>query len=317
MHNLLHECLSGVQTVAIGGHVRPDGDCVGSCCGLYHYMKENYPDIQTTVYTETIPDSYMQAAEGVNLSHETDPSKVYDLFIALDCGDRERLGDFAIIFDHAAKTLCIDHHISNQAFADANDIRPKASSTSEVLYDLMAEDGNISLKVAECLFMGIICDTGCFKHSNTLEHTMLIAGKLISKGVNTSKMMDEVFYEKTFMQNQLLGECLLRCSLELDGKCILCVVPLSLLDKYNAKSSDLEGVIDQMRITKGVEVAALITENSQGGCKLSMRACNYANVAEVAAYFGGGGHIRAAGATWGQSPEELVPQLLLKLKEQV
>src|SRR5699024_9273139 len=106
---------------------------------------------------------------------------------AVDCSDKERLGKFAAYFDHAAKTICIDHHISNPGYADENIIFPQASSTCEVLCDLF-DDDKVGLDAANALYMGIICDTGCFKHTSTSEHTMLAAGRLISKGVHTENI---------------------------------------------------------------------------------------------------------------------------------
>lgn len=317
MANVLIDALRNVDTVAIGGHVRPDGDCVGSCMGLYNYIRDNYPCIKTDVYLEPVPEVYC-CVHGTNqiITRFDGQGKAYDLFIALDCGDYGRLGKAAGYFETANRKLCIDHHVSNQAFADINEIRPWASSTSEVLFDLMDEE-KISLEVANCLYMGIMCDTGCFKHSNTKEHTLNIAGKLITKGVNSSKMMDEVFYQKTFMQNRLLGQCLLNSFLTLDNQCIVSIVTQQLLDEYGAVSSDLEGVIDQLRVTKGVEVAVLLTEDKNGGCKISMRSCEYADVAAVASCFGGGGHVRAAGATVSVKPEAILDSLLVKIKGQL
>jgi len=317
MSNLLLNALKDVKRVAVGGHVRPDGDCVGSCLGLYNYIRDNYKDIQVDVYLETIPEAYRRVRGTDAVLSEVRPEKeAYDLFITLDCGDRERLGRFAVYYDRAARTVCIDHHRSNQAFAGENLIRPEASSTAEVLFDLMEEE-KISRETAECLYMGIMCDTGCFKHSNVLEHTMTVAGKLITKGVNQSKMMDEVFYEKTFVQNQLLGRCLISSYLALDGRCIISVVSQELLKAYGAVPSDLEGVIDQLRVTKGVEVAVLVTETEDGGSKISMRSCEYADVSSVAVYFGGGGHIRAAGVSVDKKPEDILPELTEKIKEQL
>ena len=146
---------------------------------------------------------------------------------------------------------------------------------------------------------------------------MAAAGKLLSKGVNQAEMMDKVFYEKTFMQNQLLGRCLLNSYLTLDHKCIVCVASAQLLNEFGAVSSDLEGVIDQLRITKGVEVAVLITENNEGGCKISMRSCAYADVAAVAQHFGGGGHVRAAGCTMNGEVSEIIEQLSQQIRKQI
>ena len=114
---MLNKILSGAKEIAIGGHVRPDGDCVGSCMGLRQYIIENYPDKKVTVYLEEIPDSF-QFLKGIEeIRSEIPENKVYDLFICLDCGDKGRLGFSAPLFEQAAHTFCVDHHISNQAFA--------------------------------------------------------------------------------------------------------------------------------------------------------------------------------------------------------
>lgn len=304
-----------VKTIAISGHVRPDGDCVGSCMALFNYIYENY-GITADVYLETIPESYKLDSTCDVVLSDYNQDKTYDLFVALDCGDRQRLGNSAVYFDNARKTICVDHHISNLSFADENIIMPKASSTCEVLWGLLEED-KISLKTANYLYMGIICDTGCFKHNNTSEATMSIAGRLITKGVDNSKIMDDVFFRKTYIQNRLLGACLLQSQRYLKNQCIICVVTKDLLKEYNASSSDLEGVIDQLRVTDGVEVAVVMTETNDGAWKLSMRSCTYANVSSICVSMGGGGHIRASGATVTGTKEEVIQLVLSKLKEQI
>lgn len=316
MKNKLLESLCKAKTVAISGHVRSDGDCVGSCMALYHYIKDNYADTKAVVFLEPVADSY-KVLDGIeNIISGSESDEIFDLFVVLDCGDRERLGAFAKYFDHAKKTLCIDHHISNTGFADEDVICPDASSTCEVLSDLFDMD-KVGPECAKALYMGIMCDTGCFKHTNTSEHTMTVAGRLISKGVHTEKMMDEVFYEKTYMQNKLLGECLLESRLYLDGHVIAAKVPQALLAKYGAVSSDLEGVIDQLRLTKGTEAAILMTEGKDGSFKVSMRSKDKVNVSEIAVSLGGGGHIKAAGATVYTDADETLARMIERIGEQL
>ena len=102
---MLKEVLKHVKTVAIGGHVRPDGDCVGSCLGLYQYIKENYEEIQADVYLEDIPDSFHFIKAAKEFRHEVPDKKEYDLFIVLDCGDKERLGFSKALFEHAKRDV--------------------------------------------------------------------------------------------------------------------------------------------------------------------------------------------------------------------
>ena len=313
MSNMLMDAIAKADTVAIGGHIRPDGDCVGSCLALYNYMLDNF-GMAPDVYLEPIPESYQRVRGFDKVISDFSEDKSYDLFIVFDCSEKGRLGDAVKYFEQAKHTVCIDHHISQGTFADENQILSEASSASEVLYDFLDPD-KISLETADCLYMGMMCDTGCFKYSCTSEKTMRIAGKLISIGVNTSKMMDEIFYQKTYKQNLLLGRCLLNSHLELDGKCIMCSVPLSLLDEYEAASSDLEGIIDQMRLTKGVEVAVLMTENKEGQWKLSLRSCEYVDVQKIVSVYGGGGHVHAAGATVADAQEVITKDLLARIGE--
>jgi len=316
MNNVLLAALAQVKTVAIAGHTRPDGDCVGSCMALYNYIINNYQEINVDVYLEPIADNYriIKHTEMIKSSYEEKAS--YDLFIALDTSDLKRLEGALKHFASASKTLCIDHHISNTKFADENYVIAESSSTCEVLYDLM-EDEKISLDTAEALYIGILSDTGCFKHSNTSEKTMNIAGRMISRGVRFSMLIDAVFYQKTFMQNQLLGRCLIESLLILDGRCIVSIVSKEILEFYRAKSKDLEGVIDQLRITKGVEVAILLTETGAFSYKISMRSNGTVDVNKIASYFGGGGHVLAAGASMTGTKHDVINNLIRHIGEQL
>lgn len=316
MNNKLLDQLAAARTVAVAGHVRPDGDCVGSCMGVYHYIKDNYPQTEVTVYLEEVPESYTVIKDTDRIVTDDRADIRVQLFIALDCSDKERLGKFGKYFDHAAKTICIDHHISNQGYADENVICPQASSTCEVLCGLL-EDEKVGLDAANALYMGIICDTGCFKHTSTSEHTMCAAGRLISKGVHTENMMDRVFFEKTYVQNRLLGRCLLESRLYMEGKVIASIVTREIFDEFHAGYSDLEGVIDQLRQTQGTRAAILLSENADGSWKLSMRSKDGINVAEIALAYGGGGHIKAAGATVYKQPQTVIHEIIEKIGAQL
>lgn len=308
--------LENVTTAAIAGHTRPDGDCVGSTMSLYNYIQDNYPQVHVDVYLEPIADVYKVIKNTENIISDYDGDQIYDVFFALDSSDRERLAGAGKYFDTAKRTVCIDHHISNEGYAGENIVFPKASSTCEVLATLMDMDA-VSVDVAEALYIGILTDTGCFKHSNTGEQTMNIAGKLISKGIRFSKLTDEVFYQKTYMQNQLLGRSLLESFLIFSGKCIISVVDRKVMDFYEANTTDLEGVIDQMRITKGVEVAVLLTEIGELKFKVSMRSNECVDVAKIAGIYGGGGHIRAAGCTMSGTKYDVINNLTMFIEEQL
>ncbi len=281
------------ENIAICGHIRPDGDCIGSCMSMYMYIKKMYPDKNVYVYFEQIQDVF----EYISCIDEaiTDYRDVNaDLFIALDCGDMERLGKAKTYFEKAKHTINIDHHISNQMYAEINHVEPESSSACEVLYELL-DEANIDLDIATALYTGIIHDTGVFKYSNTSRRTMEIGGVLLEKGVTADTIIDESFYEKTYEQNLIMGRCMLESKRYLDGQCIVSVATKAMLDEYNVTSSDLDGVVNQLRITKGVKVAVFIYEKDENEYKVSLRANGNVDVNKVAVEFGGGGHVKAAG----------------------
>ncbi|WP_313132298.1 DHH family phosphoesterase [Anaerocolumna sp.] len=316
MKKILEE-LKDARTIGIVGHIRPDGDCIGSCMALSLYLKHNLPKDRTIdVYLEPIPSKFLLWEEAAFVKQTNDNHIIYDYFIALDAGSKDRLGFAESYFNEAKIKVNIDHHISNTGFGDINLIIDKASSTSEVLFDLFDEN-KIDTEVAKALYLGLIHDTGVFKHSNTTEKTMNIAGKLIAKGISFSKMIDETFYQKSYIQNRILGRTLIESILVLDGKCIVSSLSKDILSLYEAAPADLDGIIDQLRITKGVEVAVLLYETRDQEFKVSLRANGDVNVSKIAVLFGGGGHVKAAGCTMKGSASDIINQLTNLINEQL
>ncbi len=308
--------LEDVQTVAIAGHVRPDGDCVGSCLATYNYIKDNYPKIEVALYLQPIPNIFKFLSRADEIIHSCEEDKTYDLFIAQDCGDLKRLGDAAKYFETAKKTICVDHHVSNDNFADENYIFPYASSASELVFELIGEK-SITKKIAECIYVGMVHDTGVFRYSCTSAKTMEIAGKLMEMGIDFSKIVDETFYTKTFEQNQILGKALLNSRLLLDGKMIASVITMEEMKRYHVLPKHLDGIVNQLRVTKGVEAAVFLYENEDGSYKVSTRSNGLVNVAELAVKFGGGGHERAAGFSMEGTPEDLIKKVAFEIEKQL
>ncbi len=293
---MLNRILKDAVTVAIGGHIRPDGDCVGSCMGLYQYIKDNYKDKRADVYLEEIPEAYRCLKGTEEIRHEIPKDTEYDLFICLDCGDKDRLGFSVPLFERAKQTYCIDHHISNEGFAGDSYIVPDASSTSELIYDLMDEEC-ISLDTATALYLGIVHDTGVFQYSCAAPSTFRAAAKLLEKGVDAPKLIQDTYYEKTYAQNQILGRTLLESILFMDKACIASYITKKTMDFYGVDVKDLDGIVSQLRATKGVEVAIFMYELETNVYKVSLRSKERVDVSRIAKYFGGGGHKKAAGLT--------------------
>jgi len=292
---VLSDILKDVKSVGITGHIRPDGDCTGSVLALYNYIVENMPETDVDLYLEQ-PDSEFYYLKNIDKIKNTPEDKKYDVFFVLDCSSLDRIEPFISCFNNASKTVCIDHHVSNTGFTDLSKIEPQASSACEVLYGTMDAD-KISRNVAECIYTGIIHDTGVFKYSCTSKKTMEIAGEMMEKGIDYSDIIDNTFYKKTYVQNQILGRALLESVLFYDGKCIFTTVTMDEMEFYGVTGRELGGIVEQLRLTDGVEVAIFLYQTGEEEYKVSLRSKKKIDVAAIATQFGGGGHVRAAGYT--------------------
>lgn len=310
--------LQGAKTIGLGGHVRPDGDCIGSVMGLYLYLEKILPDAEIDIYLEQ-PAGIFGCIQNIDKIcsdfSKCAADKRYDAFIALDC-NAERLGGAEAIFQRAGKRINIDHHISNKGCGDVNIIEAGRSSTSELLYELMNEE-LLDEEIAKALYIGIIHDTGVFQYSNTTPRTLEIAAQLIKFGFDFSKLISETFYEKTYLQSQIMGRAILESIRFMGGKCIVSVITRKMMDFYQAAPKDLDGIVNQLISVKGVECAIFMYEIKTLEYKVSMRSSGNVDVADIAVRFGGGGHVRAAGCTMNGTYHDNINNLSVHIEEQL
>ncbi len=289
----IEKIIEGLDSVAITGHVRPDGDCIGSTLALYNYIKENHKSIDVSLFLEKAGEEFNYLSRIEEIKNDADDKK-YDLIFCMDSSSADRFEPFSQVYENAGKKICIDHHVSNTGYADLTILEADASSTCEVLFTLLDSE-KISKTVAECIYTGIIHDTGVFKYSCTKRRTMEIAGFCMDMGIDYSSIIDNSFYKKTYVQNQILGRALLESVLFYNGKCIFSFVGKQEMDFYGIDGKDLGGVVEQLRLTDGVEVAIFIYQVDEETYKVSMRSKSLIDVAKIATAYGGGGHARAAG----------------------
>lgn len=315
--NILEE-VKGAKTIGISGHIRPDGDCVGAVMGLYRYLKKTCPQATIQAMLEK-PADIFSCIEGIEeLTTDFIPvTDCFDVYIALDC-EKSRLGAAEDFFERAGKRINIDHHISNATGSgDVNFVVPEASSTCELVYDVMEEKGALDAEIAKALYIGIIHDTGVFQYSNTSPKTMKVAAELLTFGFDFPEIISKTFYEKTYVQNQILGRALLESILFMDGKCVVSMIDKKTMGFYNVLPHDLDGIVSQLRITKGVECAIFMYQTNVCEYKVSLRSNGKVDVAKVAAFFGGGGHVRAAGATMQGTFYDVVNNLSAQIEKQL
>ncbi len=292
--NLLEEC-KDAKRIVVSGHIRPDGDCVGSCMAMYLYLKKALADAEVVICLEQ-PADIFACIKDFDCIDSSFRVQAPDVFLALDC-EKSRLGEAEKLFDNAKKRINIDHHVSNvRGCGDVNYVVPGISSTAELVYELMDKE-YLDAEIAKAVYIGIIHDTGIFKYSNTSPKTLRIAAELIEYGFDFPAIIDETFYEKTYVQNQLLGRALLESIVFMHGKCIVSAINQKTLAFYNAQPKDLDGIVNQLRIIKGVECAIFMYETGSQEYKVSLRSCKYVDVSKVASYFGGGGIYVNKGAT--------------------
>ncbi len=314
----IDDLLRPIKTVAIFGHVRPDGDCVGSTLGLYNYICDNYPTIRVKLFLERFPESYKILSRS-NETYEIydDNSNSVDLAFLVDAPSFERIGANGQNCFKSARTTCnIDHHISNKLdLCTHNFVDAKASSACEVLYFLMDPD-KISKDTAECLYLGIVHDTGAFKFSCTGQKTMIAIGDLLQKGIDFTRIINETYYTRTYIQTLVTGHVMQSCKLALDGKVVYSYLTPEDMDRYSVTPVELSNVIDTLREVSGTEVAIFLYPVN-GEYKISLRSNYVVDVNKVAGFFGGGGHVRAAGGSSKEGPEETILKLLKLIQEQL
>lgn len=315
MKKILEE-LNRTDRIAVTGHERPDGDCVGSVMALYLYLKKMLPEAVVDAYLEK-PSPVFDCIDGIEGLKTDCPEDIcYDVCIVIDTS-ADRIGAAKKYFDTAKKTINIDHHITNaDGCGTVNYIKPDASSASELVYELL-EEKDLDASIAKAIYIGIAHDTGVFQYSNTTPHTMEVAAKLIGYGFDFPRIIDQTFYEKTYWQTQILGRALLESIRFMDGRCVVSMVDRKTMAFYQVTPQDLDGIVSQLRSIKGVECAIFLYELEQQTYKVSMRSNGKVDVAKVAAYFGGGGHVRAAGCTMRGTYYDCINNLSLHIARQL
>ncbi len=309
------EEIIGAKSIGITGHIRPDGDCVGSCLSMYLYLKKICDsDVVIDVMLDD-PPKIFDCLAGFDEIKPYPRRQSYDVFLVIDTSP-DRIGDATPGFEKAGKTINIDHHISNPGGGDVNYIDPYASSASELVYRLIDED-KLDKDIAMAIYTGIAHDTGVMQYSNTSPDTLRVMAKLIEFGFDFPALIDSTFHEKTYVQNQVLGRALTESILFMDGKCIVSKMSLDMMRFYGITSKDMDGIVNQLRYTKGVEVSIFMYELEPMKWKISLRSCGLVNVAKVAEFFGGGGHVRASGCNIAGSFHDVVNNLSAQIALQL
>ena len=291
------EELKDCRTIGISGHENPDGDCVGACMGLALFLRKMMPGARVDVFLETLREELYNNIPGsdtIITNFRTD-IECYDAFIVLDSASDRILGA-EVMFNRAEKTINIDHHVSNPGAGMVNYVNGSSSSACELVYEVIDHD-QIDAQIAQALYIGMVTDTGCFRFSNTSRKTMEVAGELMTFGFDFSRIVREVYFEKTFVQKRVLGRALSKAKSCLGGKCIVSKLDHFAIQALGGVGKDVEGIVSELVSTTGAECSIFAHERSTGDWRVSLRSNGIVDVALIALQFGGGGHVRASGCT--------------------
>jgi bifunctional oligoribonuclease and PAP phosphatase NrnA len=306
------------KTIVIVSHVNPDGDAVGSSLGFYHFLKNDKFENVTVVLPGSFPSflAWMPAAATIvvadrNKTEAFNAIENAEIIFCLDFNDIERTALLSESFKRAkGKLILIDHHPNPKDQFDLIFSEIKASSTSELIYELIAAMGKqdlVDLSVAQCLYAGIVTDTGSFSYACNNARTYNIIGHFMELGLDGEKIHREIYDNYSENRIRLLGFCL-STNLKILTQQQTAYIFLSKkdLEKYSYQEGDSEGVVNYALSIKGIRLAAIFIERNEQ-VKISFRSEGDLNVNILARkYFNGGGHKNASGGSSNKSLENTI-----------
>lgn len=279
----------------VAAHINPDGDALGSAYALCRILHNLGKKARVVLLAEP-PEKYdFDEFKGLYSIFDEKEPPVFGAAIAVDCATKERLGPLKEIFA-ALPNANIDHHISNTNYAMVNCVR-SAPATGEMIYELISLLGvPLDEVTAKAVYIAIASDTGNFTFSNTRESSFGICCELAKSGLDIPRTADRLFNVRSLGATKLIERYIASMRLHHEGKLCVSTVLLEDLADTGAVVEDCEGLINYARDIEGVEVSILIRQMKGSIYKLSFRSKEYADVSDFASRFGGGGHVRAAGA---------------------
>jgi len=315
----LPEIVEAYERYMVFTHIHMDGDTLGAAVAFADAMRETGREAWVVVGEETLRTLGLINTPFVILKPEAE-QKAADwegqpyLAVIMDFTDPERLEGREALFEGAAETLSIDHHVTSMPHCDFNYIEPGAAATSEIVYRFLRQASlPVTERIATALYVGIVTDTGRFQYTNTTPETHRITAELLEAGADFGAAFRDIYQsvkaEKLYVQNAMLNTL----DVFANGRAALAYVDAGTLERLDAGDDETDGMSELLRSIIGVEVSVFLKERPDGKIKASMRSKDWFDVSAFAAEFGGGGHICAAGFTSELSMDEVRSNLKEKL----
>jgi phosphoesterase RecJ-like protein len=286
------------RSVLVTGHVDPDGDCIGSMFAVALVLEEMGKKVVCYAPGE-VSELFLRLPGASMLKDREEASDFsHDLVIAVDCPNTARTEHFARPCENE-DVINIDHHPANEMFGCVNVVDETAAATTVMVYRFLRSQApeRIIPDVADCLYLGLLMDTGGFRFQNVDSEVFQVASELIGLGARAYELAHEYIYVKKFSTLRLLGLVLDSLRLHLDGRAATMEVTSEMLERTGTTLRDSEGFVDYGAALDDVELVALFRETAPGEIRVSLRSRNHHDVSALAERFGGGGHVRAAGLT--------------------
>ena len=313
----ISELLRSQNTFLVLTHYRPDGDAVGSQLALLLLLKNLGKTVEAWNDDE-VPAKFRFLPHSDLITRPPAEPKDFDVVIAIDTSTWQRVGTAAQRIRSRKHFINIDHHVSNETFADINWVVPEAPASGQIAFDLIKSAGfTLTLEIATCLFAAISTDTGSFSYGNTSAASLRVAAELVDTGINVGEICRHVYESYPYGRLMLLQKVLARLQLADQKRIAYMWITNSMFEESGAKREDTEGLIDYARAIHGVIVALLFEELPEAGkFRISLRSKHpNVDVNSVARRFGGGGHRAAAGARLSGEPQEIERNVLAAVSE--
>ena len=322
MNNLFDELKSAIENannIIVFSHVSPDGDTLGSNLAISLVIEKCFNKKVDSVYVGHLPNvySYLPGYDRFRDVQEIDRSKQYDLAIAVDVASKDRMVSGSLIFDNAKLKVNIDHHKTNIGYGNINIIDGNAACVGIILYNMFKYWGlELTLDVARCIYTSLLTDTGGFKYESTTPEVFELAADLVRLGVSPTTEFRSCYETKPQSMVQFQAYVVSNTVFYNSGKIAVSKITRSDMSKFNASDEYTEGIVEILRTSKNVEIAAILKETKEGYAKVSLRS-KTVDVTPIVMDFGGGGHTFAAGCTIKKPIAIAVDKLLNRIQSEL
>jgi phosphoesterase RecJ-like protein len=314
--NPILQVLLGADSILISSHINPDGDSIGTLIGLGLALESLGKDVLLVNSDETpLVYRFLEGTERILRPEQVEV--LPDTVVLVDCTDLDRVGKgLAERLKNVPVLVNIDHHLSNSRFGHYNLVDEGAAATAEIVARILGPLGvRLNKAMATALYTGVVMDTGSFQYSNTTSNTFRLAAYLLEQDVDLDQVRDKLFESQPLEMLRLMGEALLTLKVSADGRIAWVEVTREMLIRTKARDEHCDGLINHLRSVAGVEIAILFREIPDGQIKVGLRSKSMADVNQLAAQFGGGGHRRAAGCVLSGKMNRAVERVLHAAEE--